>query len=216
MSRTLSALLATLLALSTLFAARAVAEPAGPGVYSSAYQSAMGVWLRKEDGDTFMYFAGAAHATNLVKQKTRTLAFADRSKCAVAKTKNMTSIACAGRARARKIAPDRFEFDPLMESARLDHRDARLQWRAEDPPFPDAAPFAHPSFGAAAFASVDRMAPASGTVLGRKMTGGRWTDFGFLTQGAYALLLFDAPGGRYWIDPETNRVHYRFRFEIAR
>ncbi|HWC15167.1 MAG TPA: hypothetical protein VG929_11345 [Actinomycetota bacterium] len=216
MPRTLSALLASLLALCGLFAGRAVAEPAGPGVFSSAYQSAMGVWLHKEGGDTFMYFAGAAHATNLAKQKTRTFAWADRSKCAVAKTKNSTAIACAGSSRAHKIASDRFRFDPLMDSARLDHKDARLRWRGEDPPHPSAMPFADPAFGAAAFASVDRMAAASGTVLGTKMRGGRWTDMGFLSQGAYVLLLVDAPAGRYWIDPDTNQVHYRFRFEIAR
>ncbi len=216
MARKVSGLVAGLLALTTFFPQGAVAERRGPVVYSSAYQSADAIWLRKEAGDTYMYFAGAVHTTSATTQKSRTLAWADRSKCAVAKTKHSTAIACSGFSRSTRIHPDNFEFDPLMESAHLDFGKAHISWKAQEEPDPSLWHFADPSFGALAWASVDRWSKASGEVLGTKMTGRHWTDMGFMSEGAYALVWLVTPTGRYWVDPDTGRVHYKFRFEIPR
>jgi hypothetical protein len=204
-----------MLTLTTLLPQGAVAEPM-PGAFSSVYRSGDAVWLRKEHGDTFMYFAGATHSINLMNQKMATFAFADRSKCAVAETKHLKVIACSGSGHAKKIDPSHFEFDPLMETARLDYEDAHVRWMAKQDIQPDAWPYADPSFGAFASASVSRYSRATGRLLGTDIEGHSWMDMAFLGEGMYAFAWITTPVGRYRVDPATNTVHYRFRFEIPR
>lgn len=194
-------------------AARAL-PPGPPSVFGNVYQSADAAWIRKEDKGTFMYLAVGLNHTNLVNQRARTLLFFDRSKCAVAKTKDLKVTVCSGSARGKKVSPDKFVFDPLMSEATLRHRGNKVNWHAEDPPEPWAYPIADPSFGAIGFASVDRWATASGKVLGKRFKKTKWSDWGFLSQGGYGGVLLNAPSARVWLD-DADRLHYRFRFEQA-
>ena len=207
-----TALGAGILVLSMVFTPlAATAEQPAPGLYGSVYQAADGMWLNRENGDTYMYFAGAVRFANLATQKLKTIAFADKSKCAVAKTKNLKVIACSGSARATRIDDSQFAFDPAMSDTRVDFKSNHVKWEGQDVPEPSVYPFADPSFGALAFASVDRWAIASGRVLGTKFKANN-SDIGFLSQGLYAGVLLSAPAAEITMD-ENGVVHYRFRFE---
>lgn len=194
-------------------AARALPQ-GSTGPFGSVFQAADAVWTRKEAKGTFMYLAVGLHHTNLANQRTKTLAFIDRSKCVVAKTEDIKVTVCAGSARGRKVSSERFGFDPLMSEATLRFQGNKVKWRAEDLPEPWAFPAADPSWGAIAFASVDRWATASGTVLGRRFKETRWSDWGSLSQGAFAgVILNGGPNARIWYDEKDDRIHYRFRSE---
>lgn len=214
MARKLSNIVAVVLAASVLFPhSAAIAEGTSPGVFGGAFRTADIAWIRKMGKHTYMYFAGASHFTGTSQTTPITRAWADKSKCAVAKTKHIKVIACSGRARAKRIDPDRFVMDPLMDEATLRFEGNRIRWKGQDYEAPGVYPFADPSFGAFAFASFDRWARASGRVLGTEFRGSRWSDFAFMSQGAYAFVMVNSPNGRYWID-EDGIVHYRYRFEF--
>ena len=191
----------------------AVAEPAAPGVVGSVFQNALGSWLIKEDGDVYMYFAGAARFATETTQSFKTVAFVDKSKCAVAKTKNLKVIACSGSARAKKIEDSKFQFDPTMSETSVDFDGNHVRWVGQDLPQPSAFPIADPAFGALAFGSVDRWAIPSGRVLGQRFTGKKWSDFGYLSQGIFAGVLINTPTVDVTMD-DNGRIHYRFRVEV--
>jgi hypothetical protein len=160
-----------------------------------------------------MYFAGAARFATESTQGFKTVAFVDKSKCAVAKTKNVKVIACSGSARAKRIEESKFQFDPAMSETRVDFDGNHVRWVGQDLPQPWAFPIADPAFGALVFGSVDRWAIASGRVLGQRFKGKKWSDFGYLSQGVFGGVLIYAPSAEITMD-EEGRVHYRVRIEV--
>lgn len=193
----------------------AIADDVAPGAFAGVFRTADIAAIRKIDGDTYMFFAGASHFRSSKHLRQITAAWADKSKCAVAETKNLKVIACSGRARVQKIAKQRFVMDPLMDEASLRFDGNKIRWKGQDLAEPQVFPFADPAFGVFAYSSLDRWARASGRILGTEIKGGRWSDFAYMSQGTYAFLSVSTPFGSYHVGRD-GLLHYRFRFEIPR
>ena len=161
-----------------------VAPPAGaqasrPGAEAIVSQFAYATNIVHKDGSDYMYLAGAERSTRS-NGRTKTVAFAERSKCLTLQKKNLKLIACAAFVYPRRIPDAAFEFDPLLESASVWMKGkggrTAMRWAGRGTPEPDAGPYADAGYGAGAYADLYRSARASGRILDERYPKG---GFGF-------------------------------------
>jgi hypothetical protein len=159
-----------------------------PGVDASISQLAYATNIVRHGGHDYMYIVGAEHVTR-PNGRTRTTAYAKRSRCVTLEKKHIKLIACAAFVFPKRIPENAFEFDPLLQSARvrIKGKDGRtdVKWSGRSTPEPNASPFADASYGAGAYAEVYRVARASGTILGERYPRGPM-GFALLIEGAMA------------------------------
>ena len=183
------------------------AAPSGP--IHTVFESADASWFVRENGKPVMYVGGAYRNTNPLG-RTRTYGFADKIKCWEKRTKNFAITICFGSIRARKIASDQLQFDPLLEQTSVSFGKNRIAWQGRGDYYADAFPFADPSFGAIAYASVDRDARAKGKVMGLNLKSRGWMDWGYLSEGFVGGVITTRNGKVIHNDDGT--VTYRMRF----
>jgi hypothetical protein len=181
-----------------------------PFAYAGLYRSADASWLVKEKGDYYMYLAVAGHGTSAEGSQTRALVA--RAKCLSLSDKHFTIIACSIGGRMKMIAAERFEFDPLLGSARLRWKGNRVDWVGAGEPFPGVYPDAG-QYGVFGWVDVMRMAKISGTVLGEHLKNNR-DAFGMLDEGGIAYVA-TSPNGeiRHYAD---GRVRAEMEFRIPK
>lgn len=209
--RKLTAVLACALLLGLVPGASVGAQE--PGVDASVNEFAYATNIVHEDGADYMYIVGAqrtAHAGG----RTKTTAYAKRTKCLTLERKHIKLIACAAFVAPRRIPDAAFAFDPLMDSAsvRFRRKGARtaMSWRGRGTPEPSIAPYADESYGAGAFGELWRNARARGKILGERYPKGRF-GFAVLMEGVAAE---GYPGRGVRITPMSDgtlRVEARYR-----
>ena len=174
-------------------AARAGLEPEAVATVSQRAYASTVVHLHGAD---YMILAGAEHVTKATGA-TRTTAYAKKTKCATLERKRIKLIACAAFVFPRKIPARAFDFDPLLDSARLRfHKPGQptsLRWQGRGTPSPDGFPGADPSYGAYAYAEVSREARANGRIVGLPYSGKHFASFALLDEGTDAEA-YDARG----------------------
>ena len=171
----------------------AAAEPQSAAT-GAVFQVAEADWIVRDKKAVWIYLAVAVHIDDPVEGR-QTRALVTRSRCMVPRTPEMEMIACAIGGRLRKIPEEAFSFDPALGAAALRIPRTRLDWTGEGPVYPDGGAGADPYYGAHAFASVDRFAPAAGRVLDRR-TPQRGLQFGWLFEGAFAEVATGDGAGR--------------------
>lgn len=184
-----------------------------PRVDASVNQFAYATNIVHKDGADYMYVVGAER-TARAAGRTRTTAYAKRTKCLTLERKHLKLIACAAFVNPRRIPEDAFAFDPLMDSvsvrfARKGVRTA-VSWRGRGVPEPSIAPYADASYGAGAYGELWRNARARGHILGERYPRGGF-GFAVLSQGA---AVEGSPGQDVKItrlDDGNLRVEARFR-----
>lgn len=210
----LSVVLAAVTLASTL-ALPAAPVAARPKAVADAVQMAYASNIVRHAGANYFIVAGATRRTNPAG-KTITTAFAQRSKCATLHKKRITLIACAAYVFPRKVPARVFDFDPLMQSARLhltSHRTA-LSWAGRGTPSPDAAPWADPGYGAVAGVDASRGARVDGRILGSAYPAHKFAAFGFLDEGAQAAVLESA--GAKVVAGSPGVLVFRARYRVPR
>jgi hypothetical protein len=164
-----------------------------PGADAAASQFAYATSIVHVDGHDYMYLTGA-HRT-MSPDHTRTTAFAKRARCLTMKTKRLKLIACAAFVFPRRVSEDAFEFDPLLDSARLHFHNGRgrtdMTWAARGTPEPDAGPYVDPNYGGGVYADIWQGAVAHGKIIGERYPARRF-GFALLSEGAS----FDGYSGR--------------------
>jgi hypothetical protein len=168
-------------------------------------------------GADYMVLAGAQRVTR-VDGRTRTTAYAQRSRCATLERKHFKVIACATFVYPHKVPDRAFAFDPLLDSARLrlSEREGRtdVRWAGRNVPSPDASPGADPQYGAGVYADVYRDARATGRITGLAYTPRRLGSYAILDEGGFAEA-YQARGMRITrLDDGGLKVSARYR--IAR
>ena len=186
-----------------------VAGAAEQGPIHNVYEAADASWFIRENGKPFMYVGGAYRNTNPAG-RTRTFGFADRIKCWEKRTKRFGVTICFGSIRARRIASERFDFDPLLQQTSVSFGKNRIKWTGRGDYSPDAFPFADPSFGAVAYASVDREARAKATLMGLDLRSRGWMDWGYLSEGFFGGVITTKNGKVVYNDDGT--ITYRMKF----
>jgi hypothetical protein len=196
------------------------AAQAGPAskpaviVSATAYQSAEGSWLVHDHGDTYMYFAGASRELGALHNSTA--AWADRSKCVVAKGKNIKVTLCVGSSRLHRIPDGAFQFDPTLQSAHVKFTQQgvhnSIDFVGHVPPQPDAFPDAG-TYGAFAFADLYADASAGGRVLNHHFSKRDHSGFSYLDEGAMGIVfIHKSKHSTIRYRPSGNRIHYRAVF----
>lgn len=215
--RTFSALLATLFLIPVFQAPGArAAFPRDDVVGGGAVQIAEADWMVKDDGELWWYFAAGVRYAE--PPNVDSFAVVGRARCTKIKRRNITIIACSGRARERPVSLEDFWVEPDLSSGRLrlernDGDVSEIDWEATEPiePFVYAEATAHGGF---AVGGAYRWAPASGTVMGKELVGrGGFRDFGVLAE--YAGGGFFVPGRSFRFRPDGTVVA-RARFEVPR
>ncbi|MEA2487059.1 MAG: hypothetical protein QOF16_713 [Actinomycetota bacterium] len=170
-------------------------------------------------GDVYMYFAGASRALGAPHNSTQ--AWAGRTKCVVAKSKNVKVTVCVGFGRSHRIADGAFQFDPTLQSAHVKFTDKgvhnTIDFIGHVPPQPDAFPDAG-TYGAAAFADLYADASAGGRVLNHRFSKGDQSGFSYLDEGAMGVVsIHRSKHSNIRYSLSGNRVHYRavFRTPIS-
>ena len=186
------------------------APPEGP--FQSVFEIADASWFLREGGKPFMIVAGAYRSTDPAGGA-RTYAFADRIKCWEKRTKRFGITFCFGSIRARKIAAESLDFDPLLNETSLSFGKNRISWEGRGDYTPDVFPIADTEFGAAAYASIDRAARAEGKVLGLDLRTRGWKDWGYLSEGFFGGVLTTKNGKVVYEDDGT--ITYKMRFRRA-
>lgn len=185
MRRAAAGLLATIAALApALPAAPAAGAQAGGRVAMTQFAYATNlVHIGRSD---YMIIAGAARVTNPAG-RTRTTAYAKKSKCATLQKKHFKVIACSTFVWPRRIPDGNFTFDPSLDSAaarwRHDGRRTSLSWRGVHLPSPDGSPGADPGYGAYAQANLYRDARAGGRIVGIPYRTHHFGAFALLVEG---------------------------------
>ncbi|MFN2593291.1 MAG: hypothetical protein ABR579_00175 [Actinomycetota bacterium] len=182
------------------------AQPTGgPSVttYRDLYQSADGAWLVHRHGDTYMYFGGAYR--NLDPLRNRTVAWADETKCVVARGKHIKVTVCLSNAKAHKIPNDAFQFDSTLRTAHMHfHRRGVynwVDWTGHPPPSPDVFPDAG-TYGAIGWADLYSDASARGRVLHHEFSKRNHSGFSSLDEGAVVAVFVHNSG--------NSRLRYQF------
>lgn len=164
----------------------------GPGADAGIGQFAYATSIVHMDGHDYMYIAGGQRSIR-ANGKTRTTAYAKRARCLTMNTKRIKLIACAAFIFPRRVPERAFEFDPLLESARLrlpgkgGEGSTAMSWKGRGVPEPDAGPYADPSYGGGVYADAYRNARAGGKILGER----------FPARYGFALLMEGAGAGAY-------------------
>lgn len=217
--RTLSAFVAVLflLPVTSVPLATAAAAPAPDLVLGAgAVQIAEADWLIKEGRELWWYFGvGIRYAE---PPYVEAFAAVGRARCTKIKRRNMHIIMCRGTARERPVDLDEFWVEPDLSSGHLrlewnEKNVSEITWEAQEnlEPFVYAEATAHGGFAAG---GAYRWAPASGTVMGKKVVGrGGFRDFGVLAE--YAGGGFFVPGRAFHLRPDGTVVA-RARFEVPR
>jgi hypothetical protein len=163
------------------------AQAQEPGADAAVSQFAYATTIVQKGGDDYMYLVGAERFSQ-VGGRTRTTAFAKRTKCLTLEKKHMKLIVCAAFVFPKRIPENAFEFDLLMDSARVRIKDkgrpTAMKWTGRGTPEPYAAPYANVAYGGA-YAEMYRMARANGKILGERYPKGPM-GFALLIQGAMA------------------------------
>jgi hypothetical protein len=180
-----------------------------PGPVHTVFETADASWFERENGKPVMYVGGGYRSTNPLGG-TRTFGFADKIRCWEKRTKRFAVTICFGSVRAHKIPSDSLRFDPLLQSTSISFGKNRISWEGRGDYYPDAFPFADPSFGALAYASVDRDARAKGKVMGLNLRSRGWMDWGYLSEGFFGGVITTKNGKVTY--KEDGTIEYRMRF----
>jgi hypothetical protein len=194
-----AALALAAVALAGLPSAGAEPQNAATG---AVFQVAEADWIVRNKKAVWMYLAVAVHIDDPVEGR-QTLALVARSRCMVARAAGMEMIACGIGGRLRKVPEEAFYFDPTLGAAALRIPRTRLDWTGEGPIYPDGDAGADPYYGAYAFASVDRFAPAAGRGR-RRRPPHRGLQFGWLYEGAFAEVATGDGAGRIVFDKDGS------------
>jgi hypothetical protein len=199
-----------LVALTMLSVVPSVAAAPSEGSFQNVFELATASWFERVDGQPVVYVAGAVRNTNPAG-RTRTEGFADKLKCWEKRTKSFAVTICYGRIRSQKIAPDRLEFDPVLNETRVSFDGNQITWTGRGEHYLDYWPVADPAFGAMAEASLNREARAEGRVLGLDLSSRGWKDWGILSEGAFAGVITTKNGKVTYADDGTITFRLRFR-----
>jgi hypothetical protein len=168
-------------------------------------------------GDDYMVLAGAERVTR-ADGTTRTTAYAQRSRCATLERKHFKVIACATFVFPHKVPAGAFDFDPLLDSARLRLSEragqTNVRWAGRGLPSPDAWPGADPQYGAGVYADVYRDARARGRILVLAYNARRLGSFAIFDEGAFAEA-YQVRGARI-TRMDDGALKVRARYKVAR
>jgi hypothetical protein len=189
------------------------AAPKDPKAHAALSQLAYATNIVHMKGADYMVLAGGQRVTR-PDGTSRTTAYAQHSKCATLRRRHFKIIACATFVRPHKVASGAFEFDPLLESARLRLAErgerTNVRWVGRHIPSPDAWPGADPQYGAGVYADVYRDARARGRISGIAYKPGRLGSFAIFDEGAFADV-YRARGVRITrLDNGALRVRARY------
>ena len=209
--RRVAAILTSLIALGA-FQNVAAAEPTD-GPFHSLFESADASWFVREQGKPYMYVGGAYRTTDATGG-VHAYGFASRIKCWEKRTKHFGITICFGSVRGRKIASEKFTFDPLLNDTSVSFDGNKIAWQGRGDYYPDAYPIADAGFGAMVYGSLDREARAKGKIMGMDFTTKGWKDWGYLSEGVFGGVITTERGTVRYSDDGT--VTYRLRFRTPR